>query len=736
MNLGKICMRCMEDKGTTRKCPYCGHKEGSPVESLLHLPPGTVLHDKYLLGRALGQGGFGITYIAMDTNLGIKLAVKEYLPQELATRISGHSMVSAYKTSLADQFNYGLEKFLEEARTLARFIAHPNVIEVRDYFEANGTAYLVMSYVEGVTLQEHLRSSGGKITVDEALNIFNPVLDALQEIHSKGILHRDISPDNLLVDRKGRVILIDFGSARQAMGERSKSLSVIMKAGYSPVEQYQSKGKQGPWTDIYAVAASFYRCITGTMPPESIERITEDLMAPPSQLGVVIEAGTEEALLKALAVKSVHRFREVKEFQEQLLSKEPMHREAASPGPEMIQPTPAAHDQKIIDEGLQEKTKLQKIHDFTGSCLNTVRLYHQHRIEKAERESKQFKALKLSSVILLSIMMVLTGWFYLTGLSAERTMLNRTYYQNLAHETGFIAEAHQELKGALSSLVVEVVTSELEREAEVELTAEEREIIHGGLDLITLAMAEVFYEEWLEDHFLLITDDVLDLLNGEKQDLTSVINISEGKDRMEEKLIASLEILPADLRDKLNIPVAHVELIVDRFMGEIAFPEEFQLAYLMERGGDSVSEDVEIVVSNLQNVRRLYRYLPPVFFPIFLLLFILLAGPAGGLKWFGATALFISSTFFVGIRLVQSVFIPVLFSGNEVDLTLSPGLILNLEPGPVLFIVADYTVSSILIILLLSMLVGAVFLIAGFAGEKMLWKAGSEQPANEKMVED
>jgi len=310
----------MEEMGAGNTCPHCGYSEGAALESLLHLPPGTVLQNKYLLGRVLGQGGFGITYLAWDKTLNIKLAVKEYLPQQLVTRTAGQSTVTVYKSSLSAEFRYGLNKFLEEARTLARFNEHPNIVTVRDYFEANNTAYLVMNYLEGVTLQNYLAEKSGKITVEQALKIFMPVLDVLKEVHAAGILHRDISPDNLLINTEGRVILIDFGAARQAMGEKSKSLSVIMKAGYSPPEQYQSRGKQGPWTDIYAVAATVYRTLTGQAPLEATDRMAEDDLITPSELGVIIEPDLEKTLLNALAVKAKDRYQTVEEFQSDLIA--------------------------------------------------------------------------------------------------------------------------------------------------------------------------------------------------------------------------------------------------------------------------------------------------------------------------------------------------------------------------------------------------------------------------------
>ncbi len=310
----------MEEKDEQSACHACGYSADTGPESLLHLPPGTVLQGKYLIGRVLGQGGFGITYLAYDTTLNIKLAIKEYLPQYLATRATGQNEVSVIKSSLLNDFKYGLSKFLEEARTLARFIEHPNVVSVRDFFEANGTAYLVMGYVEGLTFQKYLENKGGIVDVEQALQIFMPVLDALKDVHTTGILHRDISPENLLIDTTGRVVLVDFGAARQAMGVQSKSLSVIMKAGYSPEEQYRSKGVQGPWTDIYAVAATLYHTITGVMPLESLDRLVEDSLVPPSHFGVECSYEFEQVLLKALEVRAQNRYQAVEEFQAELLA--------------------------------------------------------------------------------------------------------------------------------------------------------------------------------------------------------------------------------------------------------------------------------------------------------------------------------------------------------------------------------------------------------------------------------
>ncbi len=340
MEHSQRCMGCMEEKGDLETCSHCGFIEGSDALSPQHLKPGTLLQGKYLVGLALGQGGFGITYLGWDINLKLKLAIKEFLPQELASRTAGTTEVSVYTSnSYRDQFEYGLEKFLQEAQTLAQFEGHPNIVSVRDFFRENNTAYIVMSYVEGITLKELLANSGNRMEIEQSLAIIMPVLDALAEVHAVEMLHRDVSPDNIFINRKGQTILIDFGAARQAIGEKGRSLSIILKPGFAPEEQYRSRGQQGPWTDIYAAGITFYRMITGTMPPESLDRLAEDTLIPPSQLGVQIDTDLEDTLMKALAVKAEDRFQTVRDFQNALLGRAEA---AASESPPFI-PSPPFH---------------------------------------------------------------------------------------------------------------------------------------------------------------------------------------------------------------------------------------------------------------------------------------------------------------------------------------------------------------------------------------------------------
>jgi serine/threonine protein kinase len=310
-----LCMGCMEERGPSSRCIHCGWLEGSPAESLLQLSPRTVLDGRYLIGRALGQGGFGITYLAWDLNLESKLAVKEYFPRDICTRARDECTVQPVTHGDRESFQEARKTFMEEGRALARFRDHPGVVAVLGFFQENGTAYIVMSYIEGLTLKQYLEKNGGKIDFKTALNILMPVMDTLKEVHAVGMLHRDISPDNIYLTRSSQVKLLDFGNARYVLGERSRSLSAVLKPGYAPEEQFRRQGRQGPWTDIYALAATFYRVLTGRTPPEAPDRLAHDDLVPPSQMGVAIPRRAEQALLKALAVRQEERFQSVADFQ-------------------------------------------------------------------------------------------------------------------------------------------------------------------------------------------------------------------------------------------------------------------------------------------------------------------------------------------------------------------------------------------------------------------------------------
>ncbi|MTW23223.1 serine/threonine-protein kinase [Allochromatium palmeri] len=295
-----------------RRCGWASGLDNPPPALAL----GTLLDGRYRIGRVLGHGGFGITYLAWDENLHLRLAIKEYLPRDSATRAPDGVSLAVYSGPAAEQFAYGLERFLEEARALARFDQHPGIVTVKSFFRAHGTGYCVMDYVEGLTFKQYLaQQPDGRLAFDQALKLLMPVMDALRAVHKDGLLHRDITPDNIYLTRSGRVKLLDFGAARFAAGEHSRSLSVILKPGYAPEEQYRTRGQQGPWTDVYSLAATLYRAITGQVPPDALDRLESDELMPPSRLGAGIRPEQEAVLLKALAVRAVERFESVEALQ-------------------------------------------------------------------------------------------------------------------------------------------------------------------------------------------------------------------------------------------------------------------------------------------------------------------------------------------------------------------------------------------------------------------------------------
>ncbi len=310
-----LCYNCFRQVADpSAPCPHCGFDLGENQQKFpVALRAGTVLNDRYIVGRVLGQGGFGITYVAFDTQLQAKVAVKEYMPSEMATRVEG-TTVSVMMDTRAEDFTYGAERFQEEARTLAKFIGHPNIAGVSSYFDQNDTSYFVMDYIEGVSFKSYIANNGGKVSVDETLNVMIPVLRALTAVHAEGFIHRDVTPDNIYISKDGNVKLLDFGSARYSIGDKSKSLDVILKVGYAPKEQYIRRGRQGPYTDVYSCAACFYAALTGYLPPESLERLDQDTLVPVSQVLPEVPEWLDKAILKGLAVQPEGRFQSAAEF--------------------------------------------------------------------------------------------------------------------------------------------------------------------------------------------------------------------------------------------------------------------------------------------------------------------------------------------------------------------------------------------------------------------------------------
>ena len=357
-----LCYNCFQERPEGEgPCPYCGFDLEENVKKFpVALRAGTVLNDRYIVGRVLGQGGFGITYLALDTQLNAKVAIKEFMPNDIATRIG--TTVSVAMESKSEAFTYGAERFMEEARTLAKFIGNPNIAGVTSYFDENETSYFVMDYIEGISFKTYIANQGGKVSVEDACNVMIPVLRALTAVHQEGFIHRDVTPDNIYITKDGMVKLLDFGSARYSIGDKSKSLDVILKVGYAPKEQYIRRSRQGPYTDVYSCAACFYAAITGYLPPESLERLDKDELVPISQLGIEIPEYLDKAILKGLAVQPEDRFQSAAEFLDAIESQQVVE----VPGQAPAAPAPA------IKEDLVAKIKKKPV--FFGVLAAVVAL--------------------------------------------------------------------------------------------------------------------------------------------------------------------------------------------------------------------------------------------------------------------------------------------------------------------------------------------------------------------------
>ena len=310
----KRCYSCFKQYDSKYQiCPECGQAEiVAPLEPV-HLTPGTLLYNRYVIGTAVGAGGFGIVYRAWDQKLESIVAVKEFFVNRLITRSPGTRDVIVTSKGKSE-FEYRKQRFLAEARTMAKFGNHRSIPNVFEFFEENNTAYIVMEFLQGVTLSEYIADNGGKIDVDFATMVTNEVGNALRSLHKEGIIHCDVAPDNVFLcsGKDIRVKLMDFGAAK-LKDSSTDVVDIILKPGYSPAEQYDNKNI-GPWTDIYSLGATFYMMLTGIKPEESTNRKIEDTTVPPEQLDSAIHENLSNAIMKALAIDIHMRFKRVEDF--------------------------------------------------------------------------------------------------------------------------------------------------------------------------------------------------------------------------------------------------------------------------------------------------------------------------------------------------------------------------------------------------------------------------------------
>lgn len=315
------CMNCMEEI-STYPCPHCGFSGQADQNLDYALIPGRILNGKYLVGRVLGQGGFGITYIGYDLSLERKVAIKEYFPAKNATRQGATSTLLSWHNDVqtVSLRRAGLQSVLNEARKMAKLEAIPQVISVREAFEENNTAYIVMDFVEGESLKKRILRTG-PMSWQEVEQLFMPLIEAMENVHQAGLVHRDISPDNLMCLKDGTIELLDLGAAKDISANQNGPSAEVVKNGFSPFEQYTMRGSSGPWSDVYAIAATIFYCLTGQIPPSAVDRVSADSINWNMPKLKKVPAAVRLALREAMAVKMNERTQSMGAFAQNLKKK-------------------------------------------------------------------------------------------------------------------------------------------------------------------------------------------------------------------------------------------------------------------------------------------------------------------------------------------------------------------------------------------------------------------------------
>ena len=293
------------------------------------LPVGSILNRKYVIAQGIGEGGFGITYVARDSILDTRVAIKEYYPMGMAFRNvdTGGTRIEIIP-GMEEQFELGLQRYVNEAKILSELFNLPGIVCVKDFFYENNTAYIVMEYIDGISLKEYLRQNGDRLSTPQTLAVMDCILSSLSIVHKHGLLHRDISPDNIMISRDGDVKLIDFGAARNFEQNMEQSMTVMLKHGYAPIEQYSRNGQQDKYTDVYSICATMYRMLTGVVPDDAVDRLNGKKLLPiRKHKKVRVPRYIQNAILKGLSVSARERHQSVEELYTELyISKEERRR--------------------------------------------------------------------------------------------------------------------------------------------------------------------------------------------------------------------------------------------------------------------------------------------------------------------------------------------------------------------------------------------------------------------------
>ncbi|MDO5346760.1 MAG: leucine-rich repeat protein, partial [Lachnospiraceae bacterium] len=333
------CMNCMSKMEEEQEiCPVCGYRWGSRPQPEYALRENSILHGRYLIGRVLGEGGFGITYLGFDLMLNIKVAIKEYFPMGAVNRNGSCSDRVSWNTSVVNR-ETGCRSFVKEAQKMARIDQIPEIVRVRDVFLTNETAYIVMDFVEGETLKDRLKREG-PMGAEDCIRLLLPVIKGMARVHEQGMIHRDIKPDNIMLQKDGKVRLLDLGAAKeidlQRNPERGAGINggkngnenlpptqMVVSNGFSPLEQYSETGRIGPWTDVYAMCATIYYCITGKVLPASLDRISQEALPLTEEQKSKIPAQVLAVLEKGLALREDKRIQTMEELEQELKRRGP-----------------------------------------------------------------------------------------------------------------------------------------------------------------------------------------------------------------------------------------------------------------------------------------------------------------------------------------------------------------------------------------------------------------------------
>lgn len=390
------CIRCMQPLIQSGACSCCGFDENKYEQPSCAIHPGTCLHDRYFIGSVIGQGGFGITYIAWDIMLTVKVAIKEYYPSSMACRNNRNTSITeviVQNNEYQSRYDKGLREFLREARILAQFTGLRGVVAIRDFFSENNTAYIAMEYVDGIPISSYVRRNG-PFSGKQLLNKMEPILASLKVVHELGYLHRDISANNIMYMPDGQLKLIDFGAARMIENEDA-TITVSIKRGYSPSEQYLAKGKLGTWTDVYSLCATMYYMLTGKEPDDSIERVIEDKLKPlAGNKSIELNETVKCIIDKGMSVKPEERVQRIDSLYEV-----------------MYPDNSTVQEHMLLMDGMGDVTDSGK---KKRSYSRTLLKKELDNIVLSERQYKRKKIL-IITLVLLVIVLLVTGGIYVVS---------------------------------------------------------------------------------------------------------------------------------------------------------------------------------------------------------------------------------------------------------------------------------------------------------------------------------